>query len=79
MALSRLLERENSGKLFDSDYETARQRVDIIGHGALAEADHFNEHRVVDFSDYMRQYLMGQITFFKTVGILFLDMCVKSV
>jgi hypothetical protein len=70
-AESRLQERETAGKLDDTEYDNARQRVDVIAHSVLAEAEHFHQHRITDFNEYMRQYLMGQIAFFKTVRMTF--------
>lgn len=67
IAEARLQEREAAGKLDDSEYDNAKRRVDVVAHCVLAEAEHFQQHRVTDFNDYMRQYLMGQIAFFKTV------------
>jgi hypothetical protein len=70
-AESRLQERETAGKLDDNEYDNARQRVNVIAHGVLAEAEHFHQHRVTDFNEYMQHYLMGQIAFFKTVNVTF--------
>lgn len=44
------------------------QRAGVISYGTLAEIDHFQHSRCVDFKDAMTTFLTGQINFYQEVS-----------
>ena len=69
--MTKLQDKEDSGKVGDSELEEAKCRTDIITYSLMAEAQHFHQHRVTDFREYMQSYLNAQIEFHKMVRALF--------
>ena len=65
--MTKLQDKEDSGKLGDPELEEAKARTDVITYGLMAEAQHFHHHRVADFRDYVQTYLNAQIEFHKMV------------
>ena len=65
--MTKVVEKEVQGKLSESELQEVRNRADVITYCVLAEAQHFHDHRVQDYRDYMKLYLHGQIEFHKTV------------
>lgn len=58
---------ESGSKLPESEQQQVLSRVEVITSTVLAEVDHFNQKRVVDFQGYMQKYVQGQINFYKQV------------
>jgi len=58
---------ENAGMLTEAEIETVESRADVITYTVLAEMEHFQRNRVVDFEVYMQRYLHGQIAFYRQV------------
>jgi len=53
--------------LTEAEIETVESRADVITYTVLAEMEHFQRNRVVDFEVYMQRYLHGQIAFYRQV------------
>ena len=58
-------------KMSDEDAKAVAERSDVISYACLAEMNHFQEHRVVDFNQRIKAYLQNQITFYKKVILMF--------
>jgi len=58
---------ENAGMMTEVEIEAVESRADVITYTVLAEMNHFQEHRVIDFRNYMQQYLQEQIAFYRQV------------
>lgn len=58
---------EGAAKLSESEQQVVLGRADVVTYTVLAEIDHFNQRRVVDFKGYLRTYVGGQIEFYKQV------------
>lgn len=69
--MTKLQDKEDSGKVSDSEYEEAKRRTDIVTYSLMAEAEHFHQHRITDFRDYVQSYLNAQIEFHKMVCYVF--------
>jgi sorting nexin-9/18/33 len=48
--------------------EAVERRADVITYSVLAEMEHFQKQRVVDFRSYMQRYLEEQIAFYRQVS-----------
>lgn len=59
---------ENAGMLTEAEIETVESRADVITYTVLAEMEHFQQNRIVDFQVYMQRYLHGQIAFYRQVS-----------
>ena len=59
---------ENAGRFSDAEIHSVQDRADVIAYSTMAEMQHFNEHRVHDYKQYMQQYLRSQIDFYKQVS-----------
>ena len=57
-----------SGKMTESDVQSMHGRADAVTYAVLAEVQHFEQHRISDFRDYVTQYLQGQIEFYKAAS-----------
>jgi len=57
-----------SGKMTETDLQSMHSRADVITYAVLAEVQHFEQHRIGNFRDYVTQYLRGQIEFYKTAS-----------
>jgi len=53
--------------LTEAEIETVESRADVITYTVLAEMEHFQRNRVLDFEVYMQRYLHGQIAFYRQV------------
>lgn len=51
----------------DKEVQDVMQKADIISYGTLAEMNHFQKERVIDYKKMTKSYLQEQIKFFKTV------------
>ena len=51
----------------EAEIESVESRADVITYTVLAEMNHFQEHRVIDFRSYMQHYLQEQIAFYRQV------------
>ena len=56
--------------LTEAEIETVESRADVITYTVLAEMEHFQRNRVVDFEIYMQRYLHGQIAFYRQVAYI---------
>lgn len=61
---------ESAGKFSESEVQMVQGRADVITYTVLAEMNHFQMQRVVDFKRYMQGFLSGQIQFYDEVGEL---------
>lgn len=52
----------------ESMVQNVVQRAGVISFGTLAEIDHFQHERCVDFKDAMTTFLSGQINFYQEVS-----------
>jgi LDH2 family malate/lactate/ureidoglycolate dehydrogenase len=59
---------ENAAKYSESEVTAMQSRADVATYTILAEMNHFQEHRVIDFKEYMENYLKGQIAFYQQVS-----------
>ena len=59
---------ENAGRLSEQEVNEVQGRADVIAYATLAEMAHFQQHRVTDFKVMMREYLKGQIGFYRNVS-----------
>jgi len=57
-----------SGKMSESDLQSMHSRADAITYAVLAEVQHFEQHRIGNFRDYVTRYLAGQIQFYKSAS-----------
>jgi len=57
--------------LTEAEVETVERRADVITYSVLAEMEHFQRNRVVDFQVYMQRYLHGQIAFYRQVSLCY--------
>jgi len=65
--VTKLQDKEDSGRVGDTELEQAKCRSDVVTYSLMAEAQHFHQHRVADFRDYVQTYLNAQIEFHKMV------------
>jgi len=65
--VTKLQDKEDSGKVSDQELQEAKCRTDVVTYSIMAEAQHFHQHRVTDFRDYVQAYLNAQIEFHKMV------------
>ena len=65
--MTKLMDKEDSGKYSDAELEEAKSRTDVVTHSLMAEARHFHQHRVADFRHYVHTYLNAQVNFHKMV------------
>lgn len=69
--VTKLQDKEDSGKVSDQELQEAKCRSDVVTYSIMAEAQHFHQHRVTDFRDYVQAYLNAQIEFHKMVCYIF--------
>lgn len=65
--MTKLQDKEDSGRVSDADLHEARCRSDVVTYGLMAEAQHFHQHRISDFRSYVQAYLNAQIEFHRMV------------
>jgi len=70
--VTKLQDKEDTGKLGDLELQEAKCRTDVVTYSLMAEAQHFHQHRVADFRDYIQTYLNAQIEFHKMVTCVLL-------
>ncbi|XP_062590061.1 sorting nexin-33-like [Saccostrea cucullata] len=58
---------KEEGRMPESDVTAVIQRADVISFGTLAEMNHFQRERVVDYKDMMTKFLTGQIKFYREI------------
>ncbi|XP_061181427.1 sorting nexin-33-like [Saccostrea echinata] len=58
---------KEEGRMPESDVTAVIQRADVISFGTLAEMNHFQRERVVDYKDMMKKFLAGQIKFYREI------------
>ncbi|XP_067655131.1 sorting nexin lst-4-like isoform X3 [Haliotis asinina] len=58
---------QEEGKMGEKEMQDVMQKADIISYGTLAEMNHFQKERVIDFKKMTKSYLQEQINFFKTI------------
>lgn len=61
------MKQQAEGKMQESFVQGVTQRADTISFGTLAEINHFQKSRCVDFKDSMTTFLRGQIQFYQEV------------
>ena len=76
--MTKLQDKEDTGKLGDAEMQDAKCRADVVTFSLMAEAQHFHQHRVTDFRDYVQSYLNAQIEFHKMVG-RYLLFCILNI
>ncbi|KAI8783952.1 sorting nexin-33 [Biomphalaria glabrata] len=59
------LKLQEENKMTESEVQNVVTKADTISYGTLAEMNHFQKERVVDFKHYMQNYLKEQIDFYK--------------
>jgi len=68
--VTKLQDKEDSGKVSDQELQEAKCRSDVVTYSIMAEVQHFHQHRVTDFRDYVQTYLNAQIEFHKMVSYI---------
>ncbi|XP_013380502.1 sorting nexin lst-4 isoform X2 [Lingula anatina] len=58
---------QEEGKMSESDYQAVVQRGDIVSYSVLAEINHFQHERAVDYKMMFQNYLKAQIEFHKKI------------
>lgn len=58
---------EGEGKLQGAEAAAIALRGDVVSYALLAEINHFQRERVIDFKRYMQNYLKEQISFYQKV------------
>ena len=66
--MTKLQDKEDMGKYFDRELQEAKCRMDVVTYSLMSEAQHFHQHRVTDFRDYIQSYLSAQVEFHKMVS-----------
>ncbi|CAG2107737.1 unnamed protein product [Medioppia subpectinata] len=58
----------DEGKIDDKSVAQINQRSDVVTLSTLAEINHFQEERIVDFKDAMQHFLTQQILFYESIA-----------
>jgi len=66
--LQEMSTKAQENKMTESDLQSMHSRADAVTYAVLADVQHFEQHRISNFRDYMSQYLQGQISFYKTAS-----------
>ncbi|XP_059166546.1 sorting nexin lst-4-like [Physella acuta] len=59
------LKLQEEGKMQETEVQSVLSRADTISYGTLAEMNHFQHERVIDYKSMMQSYLKEQIDFYK--------------
>ncbi len=55
------------GKISQQEADSIKQKVDTISYAMLAEMNHFQQERVIDFKETMGEFLESQVAFYQKV------------
>ncbi|CAG2171982.1 unnamed protein product [Oppiella nova] len=58
----------DEGKIDDKSVAQINQRADVVTLSTMAEINHFQEERVVDFKEAMHHFLTNQIQFYESIA-----------